>query len=619
MRCFRFRSLPPSGDAVPMRAPGRGAGLLGTVVMAVILQVLGPTGGVQAQGEPAVSPQEAPLRAPAVTVELTRSVRRELRQIQDQWLQWSVAFQADQPERAERLVESLMAQVEQLGLKRLPDLAVSAALLAVEAAREEDFLRAEWALQAAERFDPGRPETSLARAEVNRLQEHPLAVLESELEGYGRIFSLPLGRGLATANLLIWALAAALGAGALFVLLQMAVKGRSLGRDLEALLRRGLLAGASGLLASWTARLLALALLLWPLLLPSGLLWLLLWWSALLVGYGSSSERVVLAALWLLMTIAPWVIEGQRQRVELMLSPPVRALDNIEEKRLYGALFSDVGQLLSLLPGDPAVEQLLGDIYRDLGQWESAKRRYLRVLEMEPQNSWAMVALGSYYFIRRDFGKAREYYQQAAEADPGNVVAYYDLSQAYSESYLFPESRKALQSAQQIDDLAVSRLLQQTGDERIFTFDGGVARTPEIRRRLAQLDRLVAPPELILHQLKVLLIALGGAVVAALIFSLLRKRAHAELPSERPRFEALDRFRRALVPGLSSARDQWGGRAYLALLVPVALLLLPVVGFLGYPLGVRVATQESVLGYLVAIVLTGYFGIRLWLELVHPA
>ena len=40
---------------------------------------------------------------------------------------------------------------------------------AVEAARQKDFPRARWSLEAAERFDPGRPETTFATRFAARL------------------------------------------------------------------------------------------------------------------------------------------------------------------------------------------------------------------------------------------------------------------------------------------------------------------------------------------------------------------------------------------------------------------------------------------------------------------
>jgi tetratricopeptide (TPR) repeat protein len=598
-------------------------------VVLVIVGVLGVLGGgpLGAQTDPVADPaaeagaEPAIPETPTISVELSRTVRRDLREIQEQWLQWTAAFRADQEERGERLLDGLMAQVEQLGMRRFPDLAVGAAFRAVEAARDQDFPRAAWALAAAERFDPGRPETAFARSEVERLEGRLGAALVSELSGYRRIASLPSGRHLGGATLVLWALAAILGAGAIFVGLQMAVKGRSLMHDVEGMLERTPLGKPGGAAGAAVLKLGALAVLLWPLLLPSGLVWLLLWWSALLLGYGSPSERVVLVMLWLVAAGAPWVIEHERQRVDLGLSPPARALDNLETRRLYGGLFIDLDELLSAIPGDPAVEQLLADVHRGLGQWDLARRLYRKVLVAEPENSSALVALGGYYFIKRDYFNARRRFQRAAEVDPDNVTAFYNLHQTFSAMYQFEESAQALEQAQRIDDLEVSRLLEETGDQRIATFDGGIARAPEIHRRLAALDSLVPPlPDRAAGRWAKPLAVAAGLAFAAMGFAGLRRRwPTGPPPPEPPRREGLDRWLRALLPGLGSVRDQWGGRAFLAPLIPVALALLPLTALFAYPLGTRFGPPGTALVTLAAAGLAVYFGVRLWLELSSAA
>ena len=172
------------------------------------------------------------------------------------------------------------------------------------------------------------------------------------LAGYQRLFWLPLERFLWGQSLLLWALSVLLLTGGLFTAVQMATKGGALYRDITNMIARRL-PGSAGLVA-------AAALLLWPLaLVPYGPLWLLLYWSVLLWGYASTSERVVLVSLWLVLGFAPLLVAAQRRQLSLELSPPVLAMENLSERRLYGSLFTDVGVLRSLLPESTAVRQLL--------------------------------------------------------------------------------------------------------------------------------------------------------------------------------------------------------------------------------------------------------------------
>src|SRR4029077_8078029 len=119
---------------------------------------------------------------------------------------------------------------------------------------------------------------------------------------------------------------------------------------------------------------------------PGGLIWALLYWSVLLWGFGSISERVVAVVLWILLGTTPLAIASQHQKVAALLTPPARAIEALNEGRLYGSLFTDLGLLPSMLPDSVAVRQMLGDLHRLLGQWDEARIYYSQVLEKEPAN-----------------------------------------------------------------------------------------------------------------------------------------------------------------------------------------------------------------------------------------
>src|SRR6185369_11434753 len=212
----------------------------------------------------AAAPPAGGVSSPQVTgVELTAPVRRGLKQVEEQWLQWVVQ---NSKQGSEGVVQDLLATAHQLGMVRLPDLSIGALDRAVQAARQGDFNRAHWALDAAERLDPGRFETAFAEASVDRLEGHAVRSLGDLLRGYLRLFGLPLERYLWMQDMLVWSVSLLLLSGGLFIAVQMAVKGKALWEDLLELFSRRLPRPAALAVAA--------AVLLWPLLLPSGLLWL---------------------------------------------------------------------------------------------------------------------------------------------------------------------------------------------------------------------------------------------------------------------------------------------------------------------------------------------------------
>lgn len=547
--------------------------------------------------------------SPQVTgVEMTTPVRRALKQIEEQWLQWIVQ---NSRKDSEKVVDDLLATARQLGMRRLPDLSAGAIARAHLAAKQGDFERAHWALAAADRLDPGRPAVAFAEAHVDRRQGSYLGALAAMVRGFGRIFGAPLERYLWLNGLLVWGLCLLLLTGALFIAVQMVSKGGVLFQDLVAMFSRRLPRPAA--VAA------TIILLLFPLVLPSGLLWLPLFWSVLLWAYSSVSERAVLVTLWLLVGVSPILIASRSREVAVRLSPPDMAMESLLQNRLYGGLFTDLGVLRSLLPESTAVKHFLADVHRSLNQWELAHSLYQQVLEAEPENLAAQMNIGAYAFLKGDFGTAIQHFQKVSAADPANAAALFNLSQAYSESYLFDESRKALAQSRQIGNSQVDVWVRNLSQQRVVTPDDGLRRIPEIRRQILSTYRMEAASanlELFRRWLSLLVPVI--LVLLALAIHLARRPfGLTEKIAEPRRQRTRDRWRRVLVPGLTSADAGEGIQSYLSLLLAVGLLMLPLFGRLsyripwGYDPGNLTAWVLAILGILL------FLGVRLRWELRH--
>ncbi len=548
--------------------------------------------------------------SPQVTgIEMTNPVRRTLKQIEEQWLQWIVQ---NSRKDSERVVDDLLATARQLGMRRLPDLCLGAIARAHQANRQGDFERAHWALDAADRLDPGRPAVAFAEASVDRREGNYLGALTAMLRGFARIFGAPLERYLWLHDLLIWGSTLLLITGALFIAVQMLSKGGVLFQDLVSMFSRRLPRGVA--VAA------TILLLLFPLALPSGLLWLPLFWSVLLWAYSSPSERAVLLTLWILAGASPILIASQSRQLAVRLSPPDMAMESLLRHRLYGGLFTDLGVLRSLLPESTAVKHFLADVHLSLNQWELANSLYLQVLEAEPENLAAQMNIGAYAFLKGDFGTAIRHFQKVSEADPTNAAARFNLSQAYSESYLFDESRKALAQARQIGDSRVDLWVRNLSQQRVVTPADGLRRIPEIRRQLMSTYRMQegasARLELFRRWLS-LLVPVILLLLALAIHLARRPFGLTDRLTEPRRSRTHDRWRRILVPGLTSAEAGEGVSSYLSLLLAVGFLMLPLFGRLGYRVPWGYDPGNLPAWTLAALGLLLYLGARLRWELRH--
>lgn len=560
---------------------------------------LGPPGGAS-----------VPTTSVLLELELTSQTRQSLLRLVELWDQWNLAYYQDDAERSASLVEQIAETSKDLGMTHLPDLALAAQVRALEAARAGDFSRSRWALGVAGRLDPERPENDFVRGRVDwRSGNYPLSLFHS-MRGVLRLLGMPGERRLVATNLVLWLLGVILLAGVLFGAVQMASKGGGLIRDLSALFGR--------LLPPWLAAPLALAVLVWPVLLPYGPLWLILYWSVLVWGYGSPSERAVLLFLWVLLGATPFMAHEVQSVVWEELSPSVRVLHEVRAGRLSGSLFSDLEALRTQLPESTAVRHLVADLHQVLGQWDLARSLYGQVLQEEPEAVSVLLNLGAYYFFTNDFGSAADYFQQAATRAPGEPAAYYNLAQAYSEQYYFDESQVATARARELDNEQVSAWLKRTGRDRIITPLGGFARVGEIRRELREKWKREEGARAAgrIQPLPSLLASVVLVIFAVVLHLTRRPFGYTQPPMELLLDRGLpERLLRAFLPGLEAAEVGEGGRAFFVLILPVALLMLPLGGLLTFPLPLGASAGGALPWTIATLGLVIFFGVRLAREL----
>ena len=514
------------------------------------------------------------------TIELTEPLHQNLAFLQDQWLEWLTAYHARDPEAAAEVLSEISLVMADLRVKRLSDLSIGAALSAVQAARASDFERAQWALEAAELLDPKRPENSFAAATIARLEGNRLEAIGRQLQGYMRMLSFPWERTIVAHDLLLWIFYILALSAAAFVILLASTRGAIFFRDLTFLLERRV--GSTG------ARVLALVLVFFPLLLPNGLAWLILYWTLVFWGYASKSERWVLVGVWLLIALLPEVVSEQAERVKVFTSPPLRAMHSLGVNRLEGSLLTDLGELRVALPQSYAVKHLLADVHQQLGQLEFARSVYLEVVDAEPENGAAMLNLGTFYFRVADYATAVQLFQRASADEQVAAAAFFNLSQAYSASYLFEQSEQTLRQAQEADGKAVSRWVLNSDNVQVTTVLGGLARMDEIRDELESSWNPTRTRsgffERLLRSLTWRLVVLVALVAIGLEW-FARPRGFYRARSEVVREEKRGSRRylsRILVPGMEQSLERHGGRTVLALLLPISLLTLPLASSLGY-------------------------------------
>ena len=538
---------------------------------------------------------------------LTSSVRAKLATLQEVWLQWDSAFLRSDQDEAERATSVLLATASDLGMSRLPDLSVAILARALEAAGRGNVEPTRWALAMAEKLDPGRPETRFAGAAVSRIEGKYLGMFADLWRGYSRMARDSFLLADWTENLLIWSLTTLLLCGGLFLCLQIVVHGGAVVRDLTSVFTRGLPVALSYALALLCS--------IWPILLPSGWRWLLLYWAVLLSRYASRSERVVVAAVVVLLLATPSVLRGQQDRVGVDWSASMRAVRGLETGRLYSGLFKDVELLLRALPENAAVVQLAADLHLGLGQTEFARTIYQQLLEEQPRNAAVHNNLGAYHYLRREYGEAIEHLETAMSIEPETAEPYYNLSQVHGENPVaIEEAVRALNKARQ---LAPERVAEWQKLERMYVSlrPSDSALFDEIRNALigasrAESAKVEASPWTTAAGRRSL--PLLGCLLIAGILLVLVSRIEGR-PSSSATNVSLH-LTLVAVPGLASMRLGLGFRAFGALLLVLAPVVLLRAASLGYRVQWGFLPSSLIPWFLAGVALTVLFAVRWWLE-----
>jgi tetratricopeptide (TPR) repeat protein len=97
------------------------------------------------------------------------------------------------------------------------------------------------------------------------------------------------------------------------------------------------------------------------------------------------------------------------------------------------------------------------------GKQELAAGQYLMLLESRPGNAPALNNLGNVMFRLSKHDSAQALYQNALAADPGLAVAHYNLGQVHFHLLRFPEGKRELEKASEIDPRQISQRSAQGG------------------------------------------------------------------------------------------------------------------------------------------------------------
>ncbi|HEY3056827.1 MAG TPA: tetratricopeptide repeat protein [Thermoanaerobaculia bacterium] len=364
-------------------------------------------------------------------------------------------------EAATKKTTELMDTGKAYGLKRYPVYASAAAGFARQTLFEAKPDLSAWAEKTATVLDPKSPAVSFSMADMAAQKNSWARALPSVVRGYGLLFANVRSSILSRTDLVV-VLSLAIALTAIIFAIALFIRyGRSMAHDFREMLGRRFRGGSVSVLA--------FALLFLPIFLWLGPMWLVFYWFAIFFGYANTRERALIIVLGLIVAGLPLLVDLAGTWAAVVDSPVVMSAISSAEQSYQPEALRRMQELVTIVPDNPTLQVLLGNMYMFEGNEQQAADHYRRAIQINDY-AGAHVNLGNLHFLQNDYGAASTEYGAAQKRDANMAIAFYNDSVASGEMYRFDEQGAKLEHAKKIDKDFIEQLSQNPSAQKIAMY-----------------------------------------------------------------------------------------------------------------------------------------------------
>ncbi|HEX6087429.1 MAG TPA: tetratricopeptide repeat protein [Thermoanaerobaculia bacterium] len=394
----------------------------------------------------------------------------------DIWPQATSAAREGDFDTAAKKTSELLTTGRKYGIRTFPAYAGGAAAMASEArGRNADL--AKWAEKASHDLDGRSPAVAFLEADRAAAAKGWASALPLALQGFARASSNYRTNTLGRADLII-VFTGAVAVTAILLALALFIRyGRSAAHDFREIL--------SARFSGGSVSVLAFALLFLPLFLWLGPLWLMFYWFAIFFGYAGWGERVAVIIVLLLVAISPVALDYAANRIAGVESPVVAAAIATNDDSYEPDALRRLQDLIAVIPDDPTLHVLIGNLQAFEGMDEQANVHYRRAIQLRPTYAGAHVNLGNLLYLNNEFQAAMTEYEKAEAADPKLATAFYNHSIAAGETYRFDLQGQMLDKARAADPGFVERTTRNPPQQKILMYKPPISEAWAISARIS--------------------------------------------------------------------------------------------------------------------------------------
>ena len=395
----------------------------------------------------------------------------------DLWPQATSAAREGDLDTAAKKTSELLSTGRKYGIRTYPAYAAGAAAMASEArGRNADL--AKWAEKASHDLDGRSPSVAFLESDRAAATRGWASAIPLALQGFGRAFANYRTNTLGRADLIV-VFTGAVAVTAILLALALFIRyGRSAAHDF----RERLSARFSG----GSVSVLAFALLFLPLFLWLGPLWLMFYWFAIFFGYAGWVERAAIVVVLLLVALSPIALDYAASRIAGVESPVVAAAIASNYDSYEPDALRRLQELIAVVPDDPMLHVLMGNLQSFEGMDEQANVHYRRAIQLRPTYAGAHVNLGNLMYLNNEFQAAMTEYEKAEAADPKLATAFYNHSIAAGDTYKFDLQGEMLEKARTADAGFIERTTRNPPPQKILMYKPPIAEAWAVSERISR-------------------------------------------------------------------------------------------------------------------------------------
>ena len=391
----------------------------------------------------------------------TLGARAEQLAPRDIWPQATAAVDNGDIATASKKAAELIEVGKASGIKTFPLYAESAASLGRSAALQGNHNVAEWSNKVAAQLDPHSPGVAFIHADHAAQQRNWPAAATAAISGFTNTFLNYRSRLLSRSDMLVVLVLAIAVTAVIFAIALFVRYGKTMAHDFREILSAKMSGGAVSVLA--------FALLFLPIFVWLGPMWLIFYWFVIFFGYANGLERALILILALLLAAAPIALDLTSTWIAGVDSPVMMAAVASEEASYRPDALRRLQEVVNIVPDDPMLHILLGNLYLQDGNDQQATVHYRRSVELR-ETAGAHVNLGNLHFFNNDFPAAITEYERAEQLDRNLAIAFYDHSVASGETYKFDEQAQKLDQAKRIDRAGIEKISSNPPQQKVVMY-----------------------------------------------------------------------------------------------------------------------------------------------------